>query len=112
MIFERTIICSLHHPSSIYLRMAVSMFICQVLYTIYLVVQVSWCRIWVDFFLAPFFFGARFFFFLWVVGVGWNCATFASCGRKKLELLTSSGFCNPTLLLGLRVLQPSTPFRA
>ena len=61
------------------------------------------------FFWRPCFF---WWLFLWVAGVAWNCATFASCGRKKLELLTSSGFCNPTLPLGLRVLQPNTPLRA
>ena len=37
---------------------------------------------------------------------------FASCGRKNVELLTSSELCNPTLLLWLRALQPNTPFRA
>ena len=53
----------------------------------------------VEFFLVPLLFWCPFF---WgVAGVGYNCATFASCGRKNVELLTGSGFCNPTRLLGL-----------
>ena len=37
---------------------------------------------------------------------------FCKLWHENLKLLTRSGFCNPALLLRLRVLQPNTPFRA
>ena len=77
-------------------------------------------------FFAPFFFfGARFFF----VG-GWcrlELCHFCKLWREKTRISAKFrvlqpntaqhsfwglGFCNPTLLLGLKVLQPNIPFRA
>ena len=37
---------------------------------------------------------------------------FCTLRQENVDLLTSSSLCNPTLLIGLRVLQPSTRFRA
>ena len=58
----------------------------------------------VELLLVPFF--VPFFF----VG-GWcriELCHFCKLWQENEELLTSSGFCNPTLVLGLRVLQPNT----
>ena len=38
--------------------------------------------------------------------------SFRASGFATQHSFKGSGFCNPTLLLGLRVLQPNTPFRA
>ena len=62
------------------------------------------------------FFGAFFFFlscpfFFWGGWCWLELCHFCKLWQEKLEFLPSSGFCNPTLLLGLRVLQPNTPIR-
>ena len=82
-------------------------------------------KVRVEFFLAPFFFffGARCFFFCgWLVsartvpllqavaGKSWNFCRVQ--GFATQHSFWGLGFCNPTLLLGLKVLQPNIPFRA
>ena len=69
-----------------------------------------------------FFFGARFFFCGWLVsartvpllqavaGKSWNFCRVQ--GFATQHSFWGLGFCNPTLLLGLKVLQPNIPFRA
>ena len=77
-----------------------------------------------SFFWRPFFFvfGARFFFCGWLVsgrtvpllqavaGKSWNFCRVQ--GFATQHSFWGLGFCNPTLLLGLKVLQPNIPFRA
>ena len=80
---------------------------------------------WVEFFLAPFFFFfwcPFLFFFGWLVsartvpllqavaGKSWNFCRVQ--GFATQHSFWGLGFCNPTLLLGLKVLQPNIPFRA
>ena len=79
----------------------------------------GWSFFWRPFF---FFFGARFFFCGWLVsartvpllqavaGKSWNFCRVQ--GFATQHSFWGLGFCNPTLLLGLKVLQPNIPFRA
>ena len=63
-----------------------------------------------SFFFAPFFF-VPFFFGGWLVSAK-TVPLLQAVAGKNVELLTSPGFCNPTPVLGLRVLQPNTSLRA
>ena len=59
-----------------------------------------------EFFWCPFCLGGCPFFCLWVAGVGWIVPLLHAVAGKI------QNFCNPAHLLGLRVLQPNTPFLA
>ena len=84
-----------------------------------LLLRNGWSFFWRPCFL---FFGALFVFCGWLVsartvpllqaaaGKSWNFCRVQ--GFATQHSFWGLGFCNPTLLLGLRVLQPNIPFRA